>query len=149
MFKFELQPVLALKEKLEDNKKRELGLANTKHEQLVDERSTLMTLHNEAYNEIRQQCDGGLNISNLKQFNYYTARLNKQIEKKELEIVKAKRIVSEKRNELLEAVKQRKILENLKEIKLEQFKGEEVKAQNQIVDEIVSYKYGAVKRSEQ
>lgn len=149
MFKFELQPVLALKEKLEDNKKRELGLANTKHEQLVDEKSILAALHNEAYNEIRRQCDGGLNISSLKQFNYYTARLNKQIEKKELEIVKAKKEVNEKRDELLEAVKQRKILENLKEIRFEQFKDEEVRAENQIVDEIVSYKYGAVKRSEQ
>ena len=52
--------------------------------------------------------------------------------------------------EFIEAVKDGEyILENLKEIKLEQFKGEEIKAQNQIVYEIVSYKYGAVKRSEQ
>lgn len=149
MFRFELQPVLALKEKLEDNKKRELGLANTKQEKLVREKNTLISLHNEAYDEIRKQYTEGINVSDLKQFNYYTAHLNKQIEKKELEIVKATKEVQEKRNELLEAVKQRKILENLKEIKFEQFKDEEIKAENQIVDEIVSYKYGAVKRSEQ
>lgn len=149
MFKFELQPVLALKEKLEDNKKRELGLANTKHEKLIDEKSSLMSLHNEAYGEIRKQYGTQLNMNDLKQLNYYTSRLNKQIETKEIEIVQAEQEVHKKRNELLEAVKQRKILENLREIKLEQFKGEEVKAENQIVDEIVSYKYGTVKRSEQ
>lgn len=148
MFRFELQPVLALKEKLEDHKKRELGVANTHKERLEGEKNTLIGLHDEAYNEIRRQYQEGMNVSQLKQFNYYTAHLNKRIEKKELEIVKATKEVHQKRNELLEAVKQRKILENLKEIKFEQFKGEEIRAENQIVDEIVSYKYGAVKRSE-
>lgn len=148
MFRFELQPVLALKEKLEDHKKRELGVANTHKERLEGEKNTLIGLHDDAYNEIRRQYQEGMNVSQLKQFNYYTAHLNKRIEKKELEIVKATKEVHQKRNELLEAVKQRKILENLKEIKFEQFKGEEIRAENQIVDEIVSYKYGAVKRSE-
>lgn len=148
MFRFELQPVLALKEKLEDHKKRELGVANTHKERLEGEKNTLIELHDDAYNEIRRQYQEGMNVSQLKQFNYYTAHLNKRIEKKELEIVKATKEVHQKRNELLEAVKQRKILENLKEIKFEQFKDEEIRAENQIVDEIVSYKYGAVKRSE-
>lgn len=148
MFKFELQPVLALKEKLEDHKKRELGIANTKQEKLVNEKALLMSLHDGAYDEIRKQNAEKIDVNTLKQFNYYTAHLNKVIEKKDLEIVKATQEVHEKRNELLEAVKQRKILENLKEIKFEQFRDEELKAENQIVDEIVSYKYGAVKRSE-
>ena len=149
MFRFELQPVLALKEKLEDNKKRELGLANTKHEKLIYEKDALNSLHDKAYDEIRSQCNTSININSLRQFNHYTAHLHHQMKQKDIEIVKAAKEVEEKRNELLEAVKQRKILDNLKEIKFEQFRDEEVKAENQIVDEIVSYKYGAVKRSEQ
>lgn len=88
MFKFELQPVLALKEKLEDHKKRELGVANTRKVKLESEKNTLMGLHDDAYNEICRQYQEGMNVNQLKQFNYYTAHLNKQIEKKSLKLLK-------------------------------------------------------------
>ena len=149
MFKFELQPVLSLKEKFEDSKKRELGLANTKHEKLVNEKAKLMLMHDEVYDEIRNQYDSHINVSHLRQFNQYAKHLNKKMAQKEIEIVKAQKIVDQKRDELIEAVKQRKILDKLKEIRFEQFREEELKAENQIVDEIVSYKYGATKRSEE
>lgn len=149
MFKFELQPVLALKEKLEENKKRELGLANTKQEKLVYEKGLLIRKHQEICDGMRTQYSSQINVNHLKQSNYYMAHLNKKVEQKEVEIVKATKEVDQKRNELIEAVKQRKILDNLKDIRFEQFREEEAKSENQIVDEIVSYKYGAVERSEE
>ena len=41
MFKFSLQPVLALKEKIEDSKKRELGIATTNQERIYQEKVIL------------------------------------------------------------------------------------------------------------
>ena len=56
-------------------------------------------------------------------------------------INKAKEIVEEKRLALLEAMKERKVLETLKEKEKENYFKEELKNEQKIIDEIVSYKY--------
>ena len=54
---------------------------------------------------------------------------------------KAKDFVEEKRLALLEAMKQRKVLEALKEKGKENYFKEELKKEQKMIDEIVSYKY--------
>ncbi len=146
MFKYKLEPILNLKEKMEDNKKRELGLANQLYERAKTEKAKLVEARNKAYEEAKMQNSNRVNIEHLKQLNQYLNYMKQEIHHKEQEVIKASIKVDEKRNELIEAVKERKILENLKEIKLEEYKEEETKKENNIIDEIVTYKYGLSKK---
>lgn len=143
MFKYRLEPVLALKEKLEENKKRELGLAHQYYEKVNADKDKLVKAQEKAYEEVRNQANEKVNISQLKQFHHYSHYIEKAIELKTKEIDLATKEVEQKREALIEAVKERKILGNLKEIHLEAYKEEEKKKENSVVDEIVSYKYSA------
>lgn len=146
MFKYKLEPILNLKEKMEDNKKRELGLANQLYESAKTEKAKLVEARNKAYEEAKIQNSNRVNIEHLKQLNQYLNYMKQEIHHKEQEIIKSAIKVDEKRSELIEAVKERKILENLKEIKLEEYKEEETRKENNIIDEIVTYKYGLSKK---
>lgn len=143
MFKYRLEPVLGLKEKLEENKKRELGLAHQYYEEVKKEQHQLVKEKERAYEEARNQINEKVDVNQLKQLNHYAHYIEKAIKLKTKELDLAAKEVEQKREELIEAVKERKILGNLKEIHLEEYKEEEKRIQNSIVDEIVSYKYSA------
>ncbi len=141
MFKYKLEPILSLKEKIEESKKRELGIANQVYESAQIDKHTLVTKKQVACKETMAENSETINVVHLQQFNYYMNYLQHAIVSKEEEIEVAALRVEEKRNELVEAVKERKILENLKEIKSEEYRQEENRRENRIVDEIVTYKY--------
>ena len=142
MFKFKLASVLSLKEKIEDSKKRELGAAIVKADEVRHEKEMLTTYKQEAIKDAKEQNMGTIDIQYLQSFNQYSLRIDKEIEKKAEELIKADQIVDHKRQELLEAVKERKILENLKEIQQEAHNEEEKREEQRILDDIVTYKYG-------
>lgn len=148
MFKFELESVRSLKEKLEDSKKRELGIANSKKEQLVNQKQLLLERQQNVFKEKQVSNMEKIDLQAMKILNNYALHIDKEIKHKENEITTAKKVVKQKQGELLEAMKERKILDNLKAIKREQHRVEEGRKEQQIIDEVVSYKYGAVKRSE-
>ena len=66
----------------------------------------------------------------------------KAVQNKEYELNKAKQVVDEKREALLEAVKDRKILDNLKAIHKESFEEEEKRVEQRILDDMVTYRFG-------
>ena len=141
MFKYKLEPILALKEKLEDSKKRELGVAHQYHEKAKTEKEELIKKRENAYNNSKIIINEKLNIMQLRQLDCYANHIDQAIHSKDKEIAIAAEKVEQKREELIGAVKERKILENLKEIQFEEFKEEEKRKENAIVDEIVTYKY--------
>lgn len=142
MFKFKLEPVLALKEKVEDNKKRELGVAIQHQEHIHLEKLDLIQRKNEALHDAQNSGKSSVNIQSLKLFNAYSTYINKAIEEKDKQFQEAKKQVALKREELLEAVKERKILDNLKAIHLEAFIEEAKQEEQRITDDLVTYKYG-------
>ena len=142
MFKFKLEPVLALKEKVEDNKKRELGVAIQHQEYIHLEKLDLIQRKNEVLHDAQNSGKSSVNIQSLKLFNAYSTYINKAIEEKDKQFQEAKKQVALKREELLEAVKERKILDNLKAIHLEAFIEEAKQEEQRITDDLVTYKYG-------
>lgn len=143
MFKYRLEPILTLKEKLEESKKRELGLAQQCHDKIRVEKEKLIKEQQAAYEEAKVQSSKKVNVGQLKQFHHYVQYMEQAIVLKNEEMEVAAQKVEQKREELIEAVKERKILENLKEIHLDEFREEEKRKENSIVDEIVTYKYSA------
>lgn len=140
MFRFELNSVLSLKEKVEDAKKRELGIANTRKEELEFQKRALEDEHDVLHEEIRSN-SYEMDIQKVKILNRYASYVNTQIKKTEVHIHNAQKVIDIKREELLCAMKERKILDNLKELKLEQYTEESKKMEQLFVDEVVCYQY--------
>lgn len=142
MFKFSLEPVLSLREKIEDNKKRELGEATQYREKVYEEKLQLEQIKEDALNLTRKQSRESVNVLELRTLNQYNSYMVKAVQNKEYELNKAKQVVDEKREALLEAVKDRKILDNLKAIHKESFEEEEKRVEQRILDDMVTYRFG-------
>ncbi len=140
-FKYELQNVLNLRHQQEKMKQKEYA-------------QSLEVLKSEAY--IKKQIDQSLDKSRQifkdslndyidpklikSQQSYHTLLENKQVIAA-ANVEKAKEKTEAQRQELLTAMKNRKTLEILKEKSLEEYKEQEKRDEQQVVDEIVSFAY--------
>lgn len=140
-FRFRLQSYLGVKEKLEDQKKQEYGKALQKVDEEEMKKKKLEAELSDCILSLRQEIEKGIHPQEMVSRKRYISFVEKQIIKQEAEIKKARAFAESKRIELLAAVKQRKMVATLKEKKYEEYLEEELKTEQKIVDEIVSYKY--------
>lgn len=148
MIKFKLQSVLKLREQTEEAQKRVLGKLRTEEAVLQMQKEQLGQKIQEAMREYEQATVGIINVTELDRIRHYLKRLDGQ--KKEL--TKQIQVIADKiihqQMVLREAMKDRKILENLKEIKVQEYLEEEKQKEQLLTDELVSYKYNIVERSD-
>lgn len=140
-FKFKLQSFLGVKEKIEDQKKNEYGKALNVLKQEEDKKKILLKQYLDTLNEMRNKIANGINPMQLQQYNNFISYILDEIDRQEIVIEKARNMAEKKRQELVDAMKNRKMLETLKEHKYEEYIKEEKKADQKIIDEIVSFKY--------
>jgi len=139
-FIFRLQSVLGLKEKMEDMKKNEFGKAVS---ELASAQQKKMELEQDkalCINKLRNSIDTGIDPQKIQQYNQYIDNLKHLLARQEIYIQKCEEIVEQKRSELVEAMRERKTLEVLKENDYEEYIEEEKRSEQKIVDEIVSYR---------
>ena len=139
-FNFRLQTLLNLKSQQEDNLKNELAKATRK---LEKEKAILRSLEDEEVKLIREfnEKSKKSTVEKLIKFNQYLSFLNSKIKQQKENVNCAARNVDKVRDELIRIVKERKILDNLKDRKHEQFMLEQKKEDQRLNDEIVSYKH--------
>lgn len=139
-FSFRLQPVLNLRLQTEDNLKNELGKAL----QLLElEKKKLWQLENEL-NELVDEFNKKTKkttVRKLIEVKEYLSLLDSKIKKQKENVNSAMLNVDKIREELLKAVKERKILEKLRERKYEEYQLEQKKLEQKTNDEIVSYNH--------
>ncbi|KNY28380.1 flagellar export protein FliJ [Pseudobacteroides cellulosolvens] len=140
-FKFRLQPLLNIKIQLEDSAKNELGKAVQKLEEEKEIAKSLLR-HREKYiNEFQEKTSKMVRIDELRSYTMYISRLAKNIDDQNKNIKDASDNVDKYREELIKIVKERKILETLREKKYNEYLIEMSKDEQKRMDEIVSYKY--------
>ncbi len=145
-FNFKFQSILDLKVRLEDQKKSKYGEANEELKRQEDKLNVLYEERMHQFNLMRERGKVGLTPKELIVYNNYIERLKRSIEIQKVVVERAKRAVEKARLELVEAAKQRKMFETLKEKKLEEYWEDYYKKEQSQLDEIVSYKYnGGVK----
>ncbi len=140
-FQFRMAGFLGIKEKIEEQKKLEYGKALKK---LDDERNLLNLLNDKKNNVIysmRESINLGIHTFELKRYNDYIDYIKRRIVEQEDAVDKAKEFAETKRVELVEAVKERKMLEVIKENDRIEYNKEQLLKEQKIVDEIVSYQY--------
>lgn len=145
-FNFKFQSILDLKVRLEDQKKAKYGEANEELKKQKDKLNVLYDEREHQFDIMRDRGKQGLTPKELIVYNNYMERLKRSIEIQKVVVDKSQKAVEKARLELVEAAKQRKMFETLKEKKLEEYWEDYYKKEQSQLDEIVSYKYnGGVK----
>ena len=140
-FVFRLQSYLSVKEQLEEQKKNEYGQAMKR---LEEERQRKRKLENELEDNIlrfKKTLFTSIIPTEISRYNNRIEILKVWIIEQEERIKAAEHYVEEKRLELVEAMKERKALDTVKERNYEEFLKEEQRVEQTVVDGIVSYQY--------
>ena len=149
-FSFKFQSILDLKQRIEDQKKSKYGEANEELKNQKDKLNVLIEEREHQFELMREKGKEGFTPKELIVYNNYMNRLKRSIEIQTVVVEKAKAAVEKARLELVEAAKQRKMFETLREKKLEEYWEEYYKKEQAELDEVVSYKYnGGVKDGEE
>ena len=136
VFNFNLQKVLDIRVHKEEQKSIELGKAKSIFELEKMRLNNLNTKKDQVLKETSEAFTSTPDLNQILIGGSYIRQLNTSIEKQKTVIVEKNKIVDEKRNELLEAVKEKKIVENLKERKKEEYKKQLLRAENKRDDEV-------------
>lgn len=141
MFKFRLQKALEHRVEEEDRLKKEFLL---KKNRLDSEKEILLqkeklieeTIHK--FNSIRM---GNLNPMSLRNYETYLKKIKEEKVEQEKNVEQWRKITEEAKDCFVEARKERKILEKLKEKKHEIYKQEELKEEQKFIDELSNSMY--------
>lgn len=137
-FEFPLDKVLSVRKYKNDEAEIELGKAVSRLEVLEGELNNIAVL----YSEIPLKYSGLSDINDLSQLENYILFLNTKKEDLLKQITAAKLVVEEKRKLYIEAHKELKVLENLKEKALNEYKKNVTREQDNVLDDIInSHKY--------
>lgn len=145
-FKFKYESILSLLEKKEDNVKNKLGIA---YNVLSEEKNRLSDLEfkdMECSETIRNQTSSGCKLAFLRRLDTYRNELSNRMAIQNEVIVKKEHEISTIKSELLEVVKEKKIMEKLKEKKLDEYNITLQKIEEKTIDQLVTYKNSLLHR---
>ena len=133
---FELERVLVYRREMEKLRKQEFAAAKQGLEQANQELQREEELV-EQLNQEFQRCQQDIGcIDDIRVYSAFFARKREEIKQHKDRIEQLDQIMNEKRSELMEASKDKKVLESLKEKKAEEFKQEMATKERNFLDEI-------------
>ena len=142
-FRYRMQNILNVKEKLETQAKNEFAIAAAKEREEEEKLNALCARRDEKEAELKALVETDLDVRAIKEaedglevIKYYVTmqRLNLAAARQELEVA---------RDKLTAAMQDRKTHEKLKEKQFDQFKAEEAAKESKEIDELVSYRHGS------
>jgi len=115
MYKFSLEPVLKYRKLLEEDFQKDFAVLKR---QLFDEKEKLSNFEqtrDRFSKELQQKQVKNINVSDILLYSDYLQEVSKEIEKQSEKILEAEKRVDQKREELVGAMKNRKIIDRLRE----------------------------------
>lgn len=148
-FSFRYQTMLNLKMQLEENLKNQMAKAI----QILEEEKAVLAGMNEEklrlIREIQLKSRSGIKVEKLRQYSGYLEAVKERIYAQQEMVREASNVVEKYREDVVRAMQERKVLEKLKEKQLELYHIEELKAEQKVVDEIISYRTSRVNTTEE
>jgi flagellar export protein FliJ len=136
-FQFRLQTVLNLREKEEEEAKKEL----VKSIKELEEVSCRITSYQEEQQKVSQEYNIKTSASELSDYFYYLTDLSKQIAKLEDELMRIQNRVNQKRTVVMEARKKVKTLHNLKNKQLQRWTEKNQTVEKKALDEVAMNRF--------
>ena len=115
MYKFSLEPVLKYRKLLEEDFQKDFAVLKR---QLFDEKEKLSNFEqtrDRFSRELQQKQVKSISVSDILLYTDYLQEVSKEIEKQSEKILEAEKRVDQKREELVGAMKNRKIIDRLRE----------------------------------
>lgn len=144
-FKYRMQSILNIKEKLEDQAKNDFSRARLHLDEETDKLQTLEKRKEDYVEEGRRIRKDAINIKDLENNDYAIEKMDEYILRQQEQVKRAERELENARIKLTEAMQETKIQNKLKEKAFEDFKKELNAAESKEVDELTSYTYGQKK----
>ena len=147
-FVFKLESILSIKYKLEDQAKTEYGLELARL-RLEEEKLLKLEEKKEGYQiKLKDAVQNYLDVNHIRELQSSVEYVKYNMSIQRLVIKAQEQRVEEARRKLDEAMKERKTFEKLKEKAFEQFKIELEAQERKEIDELVSFRFGSAKESE-
>ncbi|GMQ60475.1 hypothetical protein AN1V17_48750 [Vallitalea sediminicola] len=140
-FQFRLQNILRVKEKFEDQKRMELSNANQLLEIEEKRLTQLINLRDMNNNLYREKVSDKITVKDIRDFGEINRYYSTVVIEQNITVTKANNQVESIRDELKEALIEKKMYEKLKENAYEEYYKDECREEQKHLDEIVSYKY--------
>lgn len=148
-FKYRMQNILDIKQKLEESAKMEFGEANVRVME-EEEKLSVIDERKRAYeNEAGRLRSARLQVADIKNNTKAISVLGDMKKVQESEVDRAKNILEQKRVKLQVAMQERKTQEKLYENAFEEFVRDENAKESKEIDELVSYVYGKRTKEEE
>lgn len=141
-FRYRMQNILNVKEKLETQAKNEFAIAAAV---VAEEEEKLKALHKrqEDYRILLTNLQqGDLDFRQIKETTQAVDAMNYLIEEQKTVLKRAEKALEVKRIALAEAMQEVKTHEKLKEKEFQQFMADEAAKESKEIDELVSYRFG-------
>lgn len=141
-FRYRMQNILDVKEKMESQARNEFAIANAK---LAEEEEKLARLESRKLsyeNELRALYSANLELLKINETQDAIDNLKERIIIQEGNVKQAAHNVDLAREKLTIAMQERKTHEKLKERQFEEFKQEEAAKESKEIDELVSFRHG-------
>lgn len=141
-FVFSLQSILNIKLKMETQAKQAFAAAKNRLDE-EEQRLEELYLRKNTYEEhAKELLQGTLRIRDIEDNKNAILMMDAFISDQQKRVERAKIQLEYEREQMTEAVKERKTYETLREQAFEEFLQDENKAESKAVDELVSYTYG-------
>jgi flagellar FliJ protein len=133
---FELEQVLTYRREMEKLRKQEFAAAQQVLEQAGQELSHEKGLVELLTQEFQRSQQDIKCIDDIRMYADFFARKREEIKQMEERVEQLGQVVNEKRSDLMEASKEKKVLESLKEKKADEFRQEMATKERNFLDEI-------------
>ena len=142
MFTFKLEPVLKLRKRTEERLQIELAELKLSYEREKEKLKELIHTKNRCERDIREKYGKEeTTLSEVLLYIHYLEKLKMDIEQQEQLLRKIEGQVEDKRNELLKASQERKIIEKLRENSEREYREAENRKERVFLDEIATNKF--------
>ena len=140
-FSYQMQNILNLKMKLEEQEKNNYSIAKMKLNE-EEEKLFVFEQRKAGYEEnLREAMSSKLNVLQLRRYEEAIETMKDRIKTQKQVVRKAEQMVDLAMQKLNLAIIERKTHEKLKELKLEEYKKEFNEGEMKEIDELVSFKY--------
>ena len=135
-FRFRFETVLNVKSHREEEKRHQLAAKERRLAQKAQQLKGIEDANEEGFTSFLQQCTGTLDLEYLTYSQFYLDYLRQREKECKVEMESARQEVNRARSELVEAQKERKVMEQLKEKEHERYKVETLAKEQKFLDEI-------------
>ncbi len=139
-FNFRFDTILTTKEKIEDDKKNKLGVSMKKLAIQREHLDKLFQKKNDIIVQIDHKSQNKVKVKELRNLYTNLDRIQTIINNQTNVVMEQESETQNRRKDLVEASKQKKVFEKLKEKDFEEFKYSQFKNEIALTDEIISYK---------